>query len=78
MLCCKPHCGKPRALPWFLCADCLNAWIVMVLAFEPEEPEKAAAFAPALKPRPGGGGPGQPEELRSSLSHAVMAVAGGR
>ena len=49
-----------------------------MLAFEPEEPAKAAAFAPALKPRRGGGGPGQPEEVRGLLGRVVMAVAGGR
>src|ERR1700676_4544234 len=32
MLCCKPQCFKPRAMPWYLCVDCLRQWVIHVLA----------------------------------------------
>jgi len=25
--CCKPKCKKPRYNPWYLCEDCLRAWV---------------------------------------------------
>lgn len=27
ILCCKPKCKKPRYNPWYLCEDCLRAWL---------------------------------------------------
>jgi hypothetical protein len=76
MPCCKPHCGKSRYEPWYLCYDCLNAWIVFVLACEPEEEKRSEQFAPALKPRKGGGGPGGIEQPQGFIQRVVTAVAG--
>ena len=25
--CCKPKCKKPRYNSWYLCEDCLRAWV---------------------------------------------------
>lgn len=32
MLCCRPKCRNPRYPPWYLCEDCLLAWVAIEMA----------------------------------------------
>ena len=78
-MCCKPKCKNPNYAPWYLCRECLNAWIVYVIACEPEDEAKAKDFAPAIiKPIKGGGGGHEIEQPKSWAQVVASAVGIGR
>lgn len=75
MVCCRPRCMRPRYGPWYLCENCLRAWIVYISTIEPEPfLRRAIPIMPKIK---GGGGLG-PVLKESETVYRTVAAGGNR